>query len=138
MIAQLNDAKYAAVLCQYKPRPIHTEEDNQRAIDVLESLHTNDALTLEQAALAELLTTLIEKFEEDPVRLPPRIARCHLARAHGSKWPQAEGPRRAGRLQRHRVRNHQRKAPHQPIARRDFRQAIQRVVSALSLKLLEG
>jgi len=71
MIAQLDDAKYAAVLGQYKPRPIHTEEDNQRAIDVLESLRANDALTPEQEALAEMLTTLIEKFEEERHALHP-------------------------------------------------------------------
>ncbi len=65
MIAQPDDAKYAAVLGQYKPRPIHTEENNQRAIDILESLHANDPLTPEQEALAEKLTTLIEKFEEE-------------------------------------------------------------------------
>jgi HTH-type transcriptional regulator/antitoxin HigA len=71
MIAQLDEAKYAVVLGRYKPRPIHTEEDNQRAIEILESLHTNDALTPEQEALAEMLTTLIEKFEEDRYALHP-------------------------------------------------------------------
>ncbi len=71
MTAQFDDAKFAAVLGQYKPRPIHTEDDNQRAIDVVESLHTDDALTPEQEALAEMLTTLIEKFEEERYALHP-------------------------------------------------------------------
>ena len=68
---QLDDATYAGVLSQYKPRPIHTEEDNQRAIDVLESLRANDPLTPEQEALAEMLTTLIEKYEEERYALHP-------------------------------------------------------------------
>ncbi len=65
MITELDDAKYAAVLTEYKPRPIHTAEENRRATDVLEHLHANEALTPEQEALAEILTTLIEKFEEE-------------------------------------------------------------------------
>ncbi len=71
MIAQLDEAKYAVVLSRYKPRPIHTEEDNRRAVEVLEGLHANDTLTPEQEALAEILTTLIEKFEEERYALRP-------------------------------------------------------------------
>ena len=69
IFAQLDDAKYAAVLRQYKPRPIHTEEDNQRAIGILECLRADDALTPEKEALAEMLATLIEKFEEEQYAL---------------------------------------------------------------------
>ncbi|MDQ2992870.1 MAG: helix-turn-helix domain-containing protein [Candidatus Eremiobacteraeota bacterium] len=88
MIAQLDDTKYAAVLGQYKPRPIHTEEDNERAIETLESLHADDTLTPEQEALAEILTTLIEKFEEERYALrdasPAEILR-ELLQANGLK-----------------------------------------------------
>ena len=63
--------QHTVVLGRYKPRPIHREEDNQRAIDVLEGLHANDTLTPEQEALAEILTTLIEKFEEERYALHP-------------------------------------------------------------------
>ena len=65
MTAQLDEVKYAAVLGQYKPRPIHTEQENQRAIKMLESLDASDTLTPEQEALAEMITTLVEKFEEE-------------------------------------------------------------------------
>lgn len=65
MIAELDEAKYAKVLRKYMPRPIHTEEDNQRAIAALEQLHEKEVLSPEQEALAEILTTLIEKFEEE-------------------------------------------------------------------------
>jgi HTH-type transcriptional regulator/antitoxin HigA len=88
MTAKFDDAKYAAVPGHYKPRPIHTEEDHQRAIDVLESLRTNDALTPEQGALAEMLTTLIEKYEEERYALhaasPAAILR-ELLEANGLK-----------------------------------------------------
>ncbi len=86
MIAHLDEAKYAAVLGEYKPRPIHNDEDNDRAIDVLERLHAQAALTPEQEAFAELLTTLIEKFEEERYALdaasPASILR-ELLQANG-------------------------------------------------------
>ena len=62
---EFDEAKYAAILGQYQPRPIHTEDDNQRAINMLEGLHANEALTPEQEAVAEILTALIENFEEE-------------------------------------------------------------------------
>ena len=71
MTAQLDEAKYVMVLSQYKPRPIHTEKENRHAIDALEGLHANGTLTPEQEALAEILTTLIEKFEEERYALRP-------------------------------------------------------------------
>jgi HTH-type transcriptional regulator/antitoxin HigA len=69
MIAQLDEAKYAKVLGEYKPRPIHTEDENRRAIAALERLDENEVLSPEQEALAEMLTTLIEKFEEEQYAL---------------------------------------------------------------------
>jgi hypothetical protein len=62
---EFDEVKYVAILRQYQPRPIHTEGDNQRAIGILEGLHASGALTPEHEALAEILTTLIEKFEEE-------------------------------------------------------------------------
>ena len=71
LTAQFDEAEYAVVLGRYRPRRIHTEEDIRRAIDVLKDLHANDALTPEQEALAEILTVLIEKFEEEHYALRP-------------------------------------------------------------------
>jgi HTH-type transcriptional regulator / antitoxin HigA len=66
MTARLDETRYAAVLGEYKPRPIHTEKENERATKLLEQLHQNNAvLSPEEEALAEMLTTLIEKFEEE-------------------------------------------------------------------------
>jgi HTH-type transcriptional regulator/antitoxin HigA len=71
MIVEFDQAKYAAVLGEYQPRPIHTEEENQKATEALERVHANGVLTPEQEALAEVLTTLIEKFEEEQYALSP-------------------------------------------------------------------
>jgi len=88
MIAELDEAKYAKVLGEYKPRPIHTEEDNERAIAILERLDASEELSPEQEALAEILTTLIEKFEEERYALsaasPSQILR-ELLEANGLK-----------------------------------------------------
>ena len=65
MTAQFDEVKYAAVLGQYKPRPIHTEQENQHAIEMLESLDANATLTPEQEALADsLISNLGEKVDE--------------------------------------------------------------------------
>jgi HTH-type transcriptional regulator/antitoxin HigA len=88
MIAELDEAKYAKVLGEYKPRPIHTEKDHERAIAILERLDANEQLSPEQEALAEILTTLIEKFEEERYALsaasPSEILR-ELLDANGLK-----------------------------------------------------
>jgi len=69
--AELDEVQYARVLTEYKPRPIHTEQQNQRAIQALERLYASEALSPEQEALGEVLTTLIEKFEEERYSLHP-------------------------------------------------------------------
>ena len=65
MMARLDEAEYVKVLGKYKPRPIHTDEENKRAMKALEQLHADPVLTPEREALAEILVTLIEKFEEE-------------------------------------------------------------------------
>jgi hypothetical protein len=44
---EFDEVKYAAVLGQYQPRPIHTEKEHQRAIDMLEGLGADGELTPE-------------------------------------------------------------------------------------------
>ena len=78
--AEFDEVKYAAVLGQWQPRPIRTEDDNRRAIAILEGLDANNELTPEQEALAEIFTTVIEKFEEERYGL-------------GSTWKNARSAR---------------------------------------------
>jgi len=84
--AEFDEVKYAAILGQYQPRPIHTEKENQRAIDILEGLDVDGELTPELEALAEILTTLIENFENGRYALSPH------AKAAGSD-PAGQGRR---------------------------------------------
>jgi len=65
MMPRLDEAEYVKFLGKYKLRPIQTDEENERAIKALEQLHAEPVLSPEREALAEVLLTLIEKFEEE-------------------------------------------------------------------------
>jgi HTH-type transcriptional regulator/antitoxin HigA len=65
MSATLNETKYAAVLSEHKPKPIHSDRENERAIALIERLYAQEHLTAEEETLAELMTTLVEHFEEE-------------------------------------------------------------------------
>jgi len=67
--AALDEKRYGSVLAKHRPRPIRTEAENERAIALVERLWSETAP--EYAALADLLTTLIAKFEEERYALPP-------------------------------------------------------------------
>lgn len=61
--ARISD--YAELLAQTLPRVIHSEEQNQHFISILEELERRSAhLSQGEATLAELLTLLIEEFED--------------------------------------------------------------------------
>src|SRR5260370_16933342 len=66
--------EYAALLAQTLPAVIHSEKENERCIAMLESLdRKEEKLSAAERRLAELLTVLIEDFEEEPYALtPPR------------------------------------------------------------------
>jgi HTH-type transcriptional regulator/antitoxin HigA len=53
------------------PRPIQTESENQRAVALLEELDVRENLSPEEEQLAELLTLLIEDFEERHYAMKP-------------------------------------------------------------------
>ena len=64
-MATLTETAYGALLSQVRPRVIKTEAENERAIAELEALDTlGRPLTGEEETLAELLTMLIEQFED--------------------------------------------------------------------------
>jgi HTH-type transcriptional regulator/antitoxin HigA len=54
---------YTHLLVKYQPKIIKTEEENERALAVVEELMNLENRTPEQEALYELLILLIEKFE---------------------------------------------------------------------------
>lgn len=57
--------EYKTLLAQYAPRPIHTEAENKLAIQQLEELAGRTKLSVAEKLLMELLTVLVEAFEEE-------------------------------------------------------------------------
>ena len=63
---------YAELLARTLPGVIHSEEENERCIAILEELERRGKkLSAAEAKLAELLTLLIEDFEEKHYQLKP-------------------------------------------------------------------
>jgi HTH-type transcriptional regulator / antitoxin HigA len=58
----INEGLYGQLVAANLPRVIHTEEQNERYLAVLEDLHNRPSLTPEEEQFAELLTLLIEDF----------------------------------------------------------------------------
>jgi HTH-type transcriptional regulator / antitoxin HigA len=64
--------EYAALLARTLPAVIHSEKENERCIAMLEALdHKAEKLTAAERRLAELLTVLIEDFEQEAYALKP-------------------------------------------------------------------
>ena len=62
--------EYAELLAQTLPRVIHSEEENEHFLKLLLELeHRSDEWTPAESKLAELLTLLIEEFEEKNYQL---------------------------------------------------------------------
>ena len=57
--------KYKELLCQYQPKVIKNEADNEAALEVVEQLMHSKNRTPEENELYDLLVTLIEKFEQE-------------------------------------------------------------------------
>jgi HTH-type transcriptional regulator/antitoxin HigA len=66
----INPEEYAHLLGDALPHVIHTEAENGRCTAVLENLLRKRDGTAEDKRLAELLTLLIEEFEEKEYALP--------------------------------------------------------------------
>ena len=62
---------YRKLLSKVAPVVIHTDEENERYLTQLEALHDRADLTTEEQRIAELLTLLIEAYEEKRYRLTP-------------------------------------------------------------------
>ncbi len=71
MSRRLNKAEYTELLVRVLPQVIHTERDNDRCTATLETLLRKRNRTAAENRLIELLTLLIEDFEEKHYSLPP-------------------------------------------------------------------
>jgi HTH-type transcriptional regulator/antitoxin HigA len=81
-----NKHEYAKLLVDTLPHVIHTEKENERCTATLEGLLAKRRRTPEERHIVELLTLLIEDFEEKNYSLPPATPRDivrHLMESNG-------------------------------------------------------
>jgi HTH-type transcriptional regulator/antitoxin HigA len=91
---QINHTAYAKLLVRALPRPIRDDSEHARLTQMLLRLDESDDIKPEEEALAEMLTLLIEDYEEK--RYPmPRVSPDRSLRAlmddrglkHKDIWP---------------------------------------------------
>ncbi|MGF1676267.1 MAG: type II toxin-antitoxin system HigA family antitoxin [Rivularia sp. (in: cyanobacteria)] len=81
MTRTFNPESYGKLLAEYQPKTITTEEENEQALKLAQSLEHRPHRTPEEDVLLELLVTLIEKFEETHYLIPqgtPHSMLMHL------------------------------------------------------------
>ena len=61
--------EYKTLLAEAVPKPIHTEQENELAIQQLEKLAGRNNLSAAEKLFMELLTVLVEAFEEEHYQL---------------------------------------------------------------------
>lgn len=86
MTLTLNKSEYGALLADIQPRIITTEEENDRALGIVESLLAEKNLSLEKEQILRLLVSLIEKFEDEHYQLAastPHSILLHLMEERG-------------------------------------------------------
>jgi HTH-type transcriptional regulator/antitoxin HigA len=64
-------SRYATLLLQNLPRVVRTEEENEHYIRILEEMERRGHLNKDEKEFAELLTVLIERFEDAHYQLRP-------------------------------------------------------------------
>ncbi|MUG95300.1 helix-turn-helix domain-containing protein [Scytonema sp. UIC 10036] len=78
---------YGALLAEYQPKVIETEEENEAAIVLAEALEHRER-TPEEDLFLQLLIMLIEKFEDEHYQIgeaTPQSILLHLMEARGIK-----------------------------------------------------
>ncbi len=92
--ARVKDSVYGKLLAKSLPRPIRTQAEHERLTGMLLELDERDRISPEEEALAEVLTLLIEHYEEKYHPLP-RVSPNESLRAlmedrglkHKDIWP---------------------------------------------------
>jgi HTH-type transcriptional regulator/antitoxin HigA len=92
--SRIKDSVYGKLLAKSLPRLIRTEAEHQRATAMLLELDERERISAEEAALSEVLTLLIEDYEEKyhPLpQVPPNESLRALMEDRGLKhkdiWP---------------------------------------------------
>lgn len=87
---RLNPHRYARLLAQQLPTVIRTEEENEEMLAAIWELirKGEDKLSAEELALLELMSVLVERFEEEHYPIPdspPHRILQHLMEARNAK-----------------------------------------------------
>lgn len=86
---RLNKRKYGELLAEVAPTVIRTETDYDKAIARIEKLlGKGDSISAEEDQLLDLLSTLVEKYEDEHYQVepsPPHIILQHLMESRGLK-----------------------------------------------------
>jgi HTH-type transcriptional regulator / antitoxin HigA len=81
----MNADKYGDLLAHVRPTLPRSVSENRRLLDIVGPLLDKDSLSPEEAALTELLVTLIHRFEQDhykPERSEPHEVLAYLMEQH--------------------------------------------------------
>ncbi len=90
----INPEYYGALLSKYLPMPITSEDDNERALEVVQNLMAIENRSPEEDSLLGLLVQLIERFEDEHYSFDagsqdalatPRSILLHLMEEHDLK-----------------------------------------------------
>jgi HTH-type transcriptional regulator/antitoxin HigA len=87
-MSALTGPAYAQLLARIPPKVIRTETENDHYVEALYALEQKRVLSREEKELADLLTLLIEDFEEKRYQLPratPAQALSFLMEQHSLK-----------------------------------------------------
>jgi HTH-type transcriptional regulator/antitoxin HigA len=79
MTLTFNSQKYQQLLVNYQPKLIRTEDENQKALSIVEELMHRQNRTIEENELYELLILLIEKFEQEFYQPPTTTPHSMIA-----------------------------------------------------------
>jgi len=86
---EINKSKYAKLLAKTLPVVIKTEDENEAMLLKIEGLLAKgDRMTPEELALVELMTELVEAFEDDNYQIEdsePHVVLQHLMEANDLK-----------------------------------------------------
>ncbi|NJL91657.1 MAG: transcriptional regulator [Coleofasciculaceae cyanobacterium SM2_1_6] len=78
MTLTLNKIEYGTLLADIQPKVILTEEENDRALSIVENLLAEENLSPEKEQILRLLVFLIEKFEDEHYQLNAATAHSTL------------------------------------------------------------
>lgn len=88
MTTTIDRKTYGSLLAEYQPQIIDSEELYERALESIESLMEEENLTPEKVSLLELLSTLVETYEDTVYPIepsPPQEILLNLMEARGIK-----------------------------------------------------